>query len=101
MLFKMKNHNLTIAILFAATIEITISLIWFGIYPDLSQALLYLGVGFLLFVFAYIYEWMKRFQGEIKEQDSRLDSFDLWIRQEFKKINNKQEEKNARTNRTQ
>ena len=83
----MKLHNLTKAIIFIAILEIIFSVIWFVKYPDLSQAFLYLAVGLLLLVFAYIYEWMKRFQVEIKEQDSRLDSFDLWVRQEFKKLN--------------
>ena len=87
----MKLHNLTIAILFAATIEMILTLIWFNNHPDLSQSFLYLGAGFLLFVFGYIYEWMKRFQVKIQEQDSRLNSFDLWSRQEFDKINKKQE----------
>ena len=84
----MKSHNLTIAILFIATIEIILTLTWFSIYPDLSQAFLYLGVGFLLYIFAYIYEWMKRFQNQVKEQEKVLHSFDLWVRQEFKKIIN-------------
>ena len=89
----MKLHNLTKAIILTAGLEIILSLIWFSNHPDLSQAFLYIAAGLLLLVFAYIYEWMKRFQGQIKEQDSRLNSFDLWVRQEFDKLN-KQEAKN-------
>jgi len=85
----MKTHNLTKAIIFAAIIEIVLSFIWFTKHPDLSQALLYISAGVLLLIFAYIYEWMKRFQENINEQDSRLNSFDLWVRQEFNKLNNK------------
>ena len=58
-------------------------------------------VRFLLLIFSYIYEWMKRFQEDIKEQDSRLNSFDLWIRQEFKKLNKTGGKNARRTNRTQ
>jgi len=47
-------------------------------YFDLSQFILYLGFGFLLLIFAYIYEWMKIFQGTIDEQEKMLNSFDLW-----------------------
>ena len=84
----MKNHNLTKAIYLVATIEIILSLIWFSIHPDLSQCLLYVALGILLMVFAYIYEWMKRFQNQVKEQEKVLHSFDLWVRQEFKKLIN-------------
>ena len=91
----MKTHNLTKAIIFAAGLEILLSLIWFSNHPDLSQFFLYLGLGLLLLVFAYIYEWMKRFQVEIQEQDSRLDSFDLWVRQEFKKLNKQEDKSNG------
>ena len=88
----MKIRNLTIALFVFGTLELIASFIWFSKYFDLSQFVLYLSVGFLLLIFAYIYEWMKIFQGQLNEQDSRLNSFDLWIRQEFKKIN-KQEDK--------
>lgn len=88
----MKLHNLTKTIYLVAIIEILLSIAWFNNYPDLSQCLLYIALGILLMVFAYIYEWMKRFQGIIQEQDSRLNSFDLWVRQEFNKLN-KQEDK--------
>jgi len=88
----MKLHNLTTAIYLGAIIEIALSIAWFINYPDLSQCLLYVALGILLMVFGYIYEWMKVFQGQLTEQDLRLNSFDLWIRQEFKKIN-KQEDK--------
>jgi len=83
----MKLHNLTTAIYLGAIIEIALSIAWFINYPDLSQCLLYVALGILLMVFGYIYEWMKVFQGQLTEQDLRLNSFDLWIRQEFKKIN--------------
>lgn len=83
----MKIHNLTAALFISGTLELIASFIWFSKYFDLSQFILYLGFGFLLLIFAYIYEWMKRFQGQITEQDSRLNSFDLWIRQEFNKLN--------------
>ncbi len=83
----MKLHNLTTAIYLGAIIEIALSIAWFINYPDLSQCLLYVALGILLMVFGYIYEWMKVFQGQVTEQDLRLNSFDLWIRQEFKKIN--------------
>ncbi len=83
----MKIHNLTKAIFFVAIIEIVLTFIWFNKYPDLSQAFIYVGMGALLFIFAYIYEWMKRFQENINEQEKMLNSFDLWVRQEFKKIN--------------
>ena len=82
----MKLHNLTKAIYFAAIIEIALSIAWFNNYPDLSQCLLYVALGILLMVFGYIYEWMKRFQNQVKEQEKALHSFDLWVRQEFKKI---------------
>lgn len=83
----MKTYNLTKAICFIAVIEIILSFIWFAIHPDLSQAFLYLGLGVLLFIFAYIYEWMKRFQESINEQENAFNSLDLWIREEFKKLN--------------
>jgi len=83
----MKLNNLTITLFLLGTLELIASFIWFSKYFDLSQFILYLGFGFLLLIFAYIYEWMKTFQGMIKEQDLRLNSFDLWVRQEFKKIN--------------
>ena len=83
----MKLHNLTTAIYFTAVIEIIFSFIWFSNHPDLSQCLLYVALGILLMVFGYIYEWMKRFQNQVKEQEKALHSFDLWVRQEFNKIN--------------
>ena len=86
---KMKLHNLTKTIYLVAIIEILLSIAWFNNYPDLSQCLLYIALGILLMVFGYIYEWMKRFQNQVKEQEKVLHSFDLWVRQEFKKLNEK------------
>ena len=83
----MKLHNLTTAIYLGAIIEIALSIAWFISYPDLSQCLLYVALGILLMVFGYIYEWMKRFQNQVKEQEKVINAFDLWVRQEFKKIN--------------
>ena len=83
----MKLHNLTTAIYLGAIIEIALSIAWFNSYPDLSQCLLYVAFGILLMVFAYIYEWMKRFQNQVKEQEKVINAFDLWVRQEFKKSN--------------
>ncbi len=90
---KMKLHNLTKSIYFIAVIEIIFSIIWFYNHPDLSQAVLYIALGCLLIIFGYIYEWMKRFQNQVKEQEKVLHSFDLWARQEFKKLNEKKEKK--------
>ena len=83
----MKIHNLTITLFVLGILELISSFLWFSKYFDLSQFILYLGFGFLLLIFAYIYEWMKIFQGTIDEQEKMLNSFDLWVRQEFKKIN--------------
>ena len=83
----MKIHNLTITLFLLGTLELIASFLWFSKYFDFSQFILYLGFGFLLLIFAYIYEWMKVFQNTIKEQENILNSFDLWIRQEFKKLN--------------
>jgi len=68
----MKIHNLTGALVIGAILEIVIVLIWFGKYRDPSQLILFLGAGILLFIFAYIYEWMKRFQGSLKKQDEKI-----------------------------
>ena len=84
----MKPYNLTITLFVLGTLELIASFIWFSKFYDLSQFILYLGFGFLLLIFSYIYEWMKRFQNQVKEQEKVLHSFDLWVRQEFKKIIN-------------
>ena len=85
---NMKLHNLTTAIYLGAITEILLSIAWFINYPDLSQCLLYITIGILLMVFGYIYEWMKRFQNQVKEQEKVINAFDLWVRQEFKKLIN-------------
>ena len=97
----MKLNNLTIILFLLGTLELIASFIWFSKCFDLSQFILYLGFGFLLLIFAYIYEWMKRFQNQVKEQEKVINAFDLWVRQEFKKLNtqlNKQEDKKLKWN---
>lgn len=77
-----KIHNLTKAIVLLGAVEIVSSLIWFGFYKDPSQGVLYICGGLIIFVFAYIYQWMKNFQRVVKETERKLIDIQVWITNE-------------------
>lgn len=56
------------------TMVLVISIIqWFFLYPDISQLLFGAGLGCVILIFAYLYEWMKIVDKQIENLNYRLD----------------------------
>lgn len=62
---------------------------WFVIYNDPSQAALGCACGLLLIAFSYVYQSLFDLNEKVKDLNEGLDTFNLWVRDEFDKINKK------------
>ena len=56
---------------------------WFLLYPDYSQAIISVGVGIILVGFAYLYNEKKINEENIKDLNSGIDTFNIWVRDKF------------------
>ena len=73
-------YNLTKVLGILGVMSIVFSYIWHLIYVDFSQFVIVSMMGIFIIGFAYVYEWMKRFQKEIEEHNQRIDSMDIWMK---------------------
>jgi FtsH-binding integral membrane protein len=59
---------------------------WFFKYPDMSQFLFGCGIGSIICVLAYIYEWMKLKDKYYSKDEERISELEFWaINKGFKK----------------
>ena len=75
----MKNNLSKLTAITGTTIIICSIIRWFFFYYDPSQLVLGIGIGIIVLGFAYIYNWMKGKDEEIKEINKRIDSFVKWL----------------------
>ena len=68
-------HRITwVGIIFATFVVVISTIRWFFLYPDMSQFLLGVLIGAVLFAYAYAYEWMKITDKHVTSLTKRLDS---------------------------
>lgn len=57
---------------------------WFWLYPDFSQFVLSVGIGFFVLLFGYIYDWMKAKDVQVKRAEDKIDSILLQLEKQYK-----------------
>jgi len=82
-------HNLTKALGGIGGAIILFSFIWHIVYPNPSQLWITIFIGLIIIGFAYVYEWMKRFQKDIAEHNQRIDSMDIYLKEKLEKLDKK------------
>ncbi len=59
---------------------------WFIIYDDPSQAAFGVAIGVILLGASYVYQRLVDLTEEIKDVNAGLDAFNLWTRDQLKKL---------------
>lgn len=83
----MKLRVLTKFLILIGIIEIVFSLIWFNKYYDLSQAVLYISGGILIFVSSGIFESIKRNQDRISKSENDILELQRVVTEHEKRLN--------------
>jgi H+/Cl- antiporter ClcA len=79
----MKIHHLSIVGGATGIVLIIISLIrWFLMWYDPSQAILFSFIGAIIFIFSYIYNWMRNIEIDYQKLEKRLNDFSTWMTKE-------------------
>lgn len=60
---------------------------WYFIWLDISQAVLGVGLGLLVIILSYVYNWMRHIDYELDKQEKRIDAtVDWWMNREKESI---------------
>lgn len=91
---KRKIKLLTLVGLVAGLIIILASVLKWAInYVDLSQLFFGVGIGVFVLVGSYIYQRFTEISSDLKELHKGLDLQNIWIRDEIKRLEEKQNDK--------
>lgn len=84
------NHKISILGYFIGLLILVASVIrWYFIWYDISQAMLGVGIGILVMILAYIYNWMKETEIAIGKINKRVDAVVMWwTKQEKDEVRN-------------